>query len=353
MKLMTVIGARPQFVKEAAIQNKLQAYPSINEVVVHTGQHYDENMSGVFFDVLSIRQPDYNLGIKAARHGEMTAKIMTGLEDIMLKESPDAVLLHGDKNSTLAGAIAASKLIIPIAHVEAGVRESVTDMPEEINRVLTDRISSVLFCPSQKAVENLQKENNSGHICFTGNIMYDVFKRMESYFDESLFDELSLKDGGFVVATIHRDFNVDTRERLSEILRQLELLSKDIRVVLPLHPRTKKRIEEFGLEGLLSAMTVLPPVDYLKLMGFTRRCAFVVTDSGGYQCEAYFAQKKAVLIMNDTAWSELVGAQTFLCRPEELLETVRTMPEHPYMEEIYGDGTAADKTVALLHELYG
>ena len=351
MKIFTVIGARPQFIKEAAIQNQLRKHSHITEVVVHTGQHYDENMSGVFFEVLNMNKPDYNLGVQAMRHGEMTGKILTGLEELMIKEKPDVVLLHGDTNSTLAGAISASKLKIPIAHVEAGVRQSVIDMPEEINRVLTDRISSILFCPSQAGVDNLKMENNRGKIVFAGNIMYDVYKIMEHRFDHSLINELGLKENSYVVATIHRDFNVDREEILREILMQLNAIAADLRVVLPIHPRTRKRVGTFGLESLLKPLTVIPPVDYLKLMGLTQHCAYVVTDSGGYQCEAYFAKKRAIVIMEDTAWIELVGKQTFLCRPDGILLTIRNTETSNYIENIYGDGTAANKIVEVLNEM--
>lgn len=351
MKIFTVIGARPQFVKEAAIQNQLRKYPHIKEVVVHTGQHYDENMSGVFFEVLNMKKPDYNLGIQASRHGEMTGKILIGLEELMIKEMPDIVLLHGDTNSTLAGAISASKLKIPIAHVEAGVRQSMTEMPEEINRVLTDRISSILFCPSQTAVENLTKESNRGKIVFTGNIMYDVYNMMKPRFDHSLVYELGLKENGFVMATLHRDFNVDNKETLKTILLQLGSLAKDIDVVLPMHPRTKGRVEIFGLEALLEPLKILPPVDYLKLMGLTQHCAYVITDSGGYQCEAYFAQKKAVVVMDDTAWIELVDKSIFLAQPGEIYERANSSQLCDYCASIYGIGNAANIIVSTLNEL--
>ena len=351
MKILTVIGARPQFIKEAAIQNQLRKYPHIEELVVHTGQHYDENMSGVFFEVLNMNKPDYNLGIQASRHGEMTGKILIGLEELMIKEMPDIVLLHGDTNSTLAGAISASKLKIPIAHVEAGVRQSVTDMPEEINRVLTDRISSILFCPSQTGVENLKKENNQGRIIFTGNIMYDVYKIMEHCFDHSLFYELGLEENGYVVVTLHRDFNVDNENTLREIFTQLGAIAKDMKVVLPVHPRTRKRVETFGLEALLEPLTILPPVDYLKLMGLTQHCAYVVTDSGGYQCEAYFAHKKAVVVMDDTGWVELVDKSIFLTPPDKIFTTAQNSQTADYTANIYGSGNASDIIVSALNEL--
>ena len=351
MKLLSVIGARPQFVKEAAIQNQLQKYPHIKEVVVHTGQHYDENMSGVFFEVLNMSKPDYNLGIQVSRHGEMTGKILIGMEEIMIKEKPDIVLLYGDTNSTLAGAIGASKLKIPIAHVEAGVRQSVSDMPEEINRVLTDRISSILFCPSQAGADNLKKENNQGSIIIAGNVMYDVYKIMEPRFNHSLFYELGLEENCYVVATLHRDFNVDNEKTLREILTQMGVIAKDMKVVLPIHPRTKKRVEAFGLGALLEPLTILPPVDYLKLMGLTQHCAYVVTDSGGYQCEAYFAGKKAVVILEDTGWVELLGKSIFLTSPGELFNTVQNSRATECAAGIYGNGNAADIVVHVLNEL--
>jgi len=349
MKILSIIGARPQFVKEAIVQNEINKFDDIQEVVVHTGQHYDSNMSGIFFDVLNMKKPEYNLGIKAANHGEMTGKMLIELEEIMLKEKPDVVLLYGDTNSTLAGAIAASKLKIKIAHIEAGLRQEPKDMPEETNRVLTDRISNYLFAPSHLGIENLQKEGITNNVYFTGDVMYDVFLKMRPRFDYSMIDGLSLKKNDYIMMTMHRDFNVDFPDKLEKILRDVNRLSKEIKVVLPIHPRTKKRIQEFGLESLTSDITIIEPIDYLKLMGLTENCYKVITDSGGYQKEAYFAGKQAAIIMPDTSWRELTDSGlNILTSEDKIYDCIMNNQQVEYIDNIYGDGQAAQKIISIL-----
>lgn len=353
MKILSIIGARPQFVKEAIIQNEMNKFDDIEEIVVHTGQHYDSNMSGVFFDVLNMRKPEYNLGIKASRHGEMTGKMLIELEEIMLKEKPEIVLLYGDTNSTLAGAIAASKLKIKMAHVEAGLRQEPKDMPEETNRVLTDRISSYLFAPSKLGIENLKNEGITNNVYFTGDVMYDIFLKMKPKFDYSMMEKLNLKKDEYVMMTMHRDFNVDVPEKLEKVLNDVNRLSKEIKVVLPIHPRTKKRIQEFGFENLVSDIMIIEPIDYLKLMGLTENCYKVVTDSGGYQKEAYFAGKQACIIMPDTGWRELVDCElNVLTKEDKIYDSVMNTKKVDYIENIYGDGQASEKIISILRGNY-
>lgn len=353
MKILSIIGARPQFVKEAIIQQEINKFNDIKEVVVHTGQHYDENMSGVFFEVLNMKKPDYNLGISGTSHGEMTGKMLIELEKIMIKENPDIVLLYGDTNSTLAGAIAASKLKIKIAHVEAGLRQEPKDMPEETNRVLTDRISSYLFAPSKLGMENLKKEGITEGVYFTGDVMYDIFLKMKPRFDYSLMEKLNLKENQFIMMTMHRDFNVDIKEKLEKILKDVNKVSKEIKVVLPIHPRTKKRINQFGLEGLIKDVLVVDPIDYLQLMGLTEKCFKVITDSGGYQKEAYFAGKQAVVMMPDTSWRELTDFNlNILSNEDNIYDSVMNGKEVDYIKDIYGDGKAAEKIVSILRDDY-
>ncbi len=349
MKVLSIIGARPQFVKEAIVQSEMNKIQDIKEVVIHTGQHYDDNMSGVFFDVLEMKEPNYNLGVQGSNHGEMTGKMIIELEKVMMKEKPDIVLLYGDTNSTLAGAIAASKLKIEVAHVEAGLRQHPKDMPEEINRVITDRLSKYLFVPSNLAAENLNKEGIYEGIYFTGDVMYDIFLKMRPKFDYSLMDELNLKEDQFVMMTMHRDFNVDKKEKLEKILKEINKVSKEIKVVYPIHPRTKKRIREFGLEGLIKDITIIEPIDYLQLMGLTEKCYKVITDSGGYQKEAYFASKQAIVIMPDTGWRELVdlGFNT-LVDENSIYDRVMDNKKTSYIKGVYGDGKAAEKIVNIL-----
>ncbi|MEA4964003.1 non-hydrolyzing UDP-N-acetylglucosamine 2-epimerase [Lutispora sp.] len=351
MKIFSIIGARPQFVKEAIVQNEINKYDEIKEIVVHTGQHYDNNMSDVFFKVLNMKKPDYNLGIKASNHGEMTGKMIIELEKIMIEESPDIVLLYGDTNSTLAGAISASKLKIKIAHVEAGLRQEPKDIPEETNRVLTDRISTYLFAPSDLAIENLDKEGITQGVYFTGDVMYDIFLKMRPRFDYSMMKELSLEKNDYIMMTMHRDFNVDTPEKLEKILKDVNRVSKEIKVVLPIHPRTKKRIEQFGFENLISNIIIIEPIDYLKLMGLTENCFKVITDSGGYQKEAYFSGKQAVIIMPDTGWRELTGCGfNVLTQENKIYDNVMNTNKVDYIENIYGNGKAAEKIISILKE---
>ena len=351
MKILSIVGARPQFVKEAVIQNEINKYDDIEEVVVHTGQHYDSNMSGVFFDVLNMRKPDYNLGIKASKHGEMTGKMIIELEEIMLKEKPDVVLLYGDTNSTLAGAIAASKLKVKIAHVEAGLRQEPKDMPEEINRVLTDRISSYLFTSSNLGVDNLKQEGITQGVFFTGDVMYDIFLNMKPKFDYTLMEKLDLKENQYIMMTLHRDFNVDIPQKLEKILKEVNKISKEIKVVLPIHPRTKKRIDEFGFTDLTSEILMIEPIDYLQLMGLTQNCYKVITDSGGYQKEAYFSGKQAVVIMPDTSWRELTDLELNILSEEgDIYQNVMESKPVEYVKDIYGDGKAAEKIVSILRQ---
>ncbi len=349
MKILSIVGARPQFVKEAIIQNEINKFDDIKEVVVHTGQHYDNNMSSVFFDVLDMRKPDYNLGISASKHGEMTGKMIIQLEEIMLQEKPDIVLLYGDTNSTLAGAIAASKLKINITHVEAGLRQKPKDMPEEINRVLTDRISQYLFVPSNLGVENLKGEGITKGVFFTGDVMYDIFLKMKPSFDYTLMEKLHLKENQFIIMTLHRDFNVDIPEKLEKILKEVNRISKEIKAVMPIHPRTQKRINEFGLNHLIKDITVIEPIDYLQLMGLTQNCYKVITDSGGYQKEAYFSGKQAVVIMPDTGWRELTDlGLNILSNENNIYQNVMKANKAEYIKNIYGDGKAAEKIVSIL-----
>lgn len=349
MKVLSIIGARPQFVKEAIVQHEINKFNDIDEVVVHTGQHYDSNMSGIFFDVLNIKKPKYNLGIEASSHGEMTGKMLIELEKIMLIEKPDIVLLYGDTNSTLAGAIAASKLKIHIAHVEAGLRQEPRDMPEETNRVLTDRIASYLFSPSYLGVENLKNEGIINNVYFTGDVMYDIFLKMKPKFDYSTLEKLNLKKNEYIMMTLHRDFNVDVHKKLEKILKEVNKVSKEIQVVLPIHPRTKKRIKEFGFEDLISNLKIIEPVDYLKLMGLTEYCYKVVTDSGGYQKESYFLGKEACVVMPDTSWRELVNYRLNTLSEEDMIYyNVMNSKKVEYVENIYGDGKASERIISIL-----
>jgi len=351
MPILSIVGARPQFIKEAIVQRELLD-KGIEEILVHTGQHYDANMSDVFFSSLKMREPDYNLNIGSGGHGHMTGLMMIKLEEIMMDRKPEMVLLYGDTNSTLAGALVAAKLKIPIAHVEAGLRQKPKDMPEEINRVLTDHSSSLLFCPSLTGVRNLEQEGITRGVHFVGDVMFDIYLATQADFSTSIAKGLRLQAGKYVVVTMHRDFNVDKKEILTAALESLSTLAKEIEVIFPLHPRTRRRIQEFGLSSHLSALKVIEPIGYLEMMGLVSGAHSVVTDSGGLQKEAYFAGKRAVILMEDSGWRELVdGGWNILAQPADIARSVLDMTSVPYPQGIYGDGHAAGKVVEILEGL--
>ena len=351
VKLISLIGARPQIIKEAILNQELEK-EGIEEILVHSGQHYDFNMSDVFFKVLNIKKVSYNLGIGSGTHAEMTGKTMIEFEKVVLKERPDIILVYGDTNTTLAGALVGSKLKIPVAHVEAGIRQEPKDMPEEINRVLTDHVSKYLFCPSKLAMDNLKKENIKEGVYFTGDIMYDLFLKMKPYFDETIINKFYLEENKYVVTTIHRDFNTDNKSNLKAILKELDKISKEIKVVFPIHPRTKKRIEEFDLKQYTKNILMIEPLDYLSMMGLVQKSLFVITDSGGLQKEAYFARKRAIVVMPDTGWRELTDAGwNILSQPNEIKNKMNYIINNKIdskTENIYGDGNAGEKIAGLI-----
>lgn len=348
MRIISLVGARPQFIKEAIIHRELKE-AGLTEVLVNSGQHYDQNMADVFFQDFEIKAPDYNLGVGSASHGEMTGRIIMEFEKIVLRERPDYVLVYGDTNTTLAGAIVAAKLKIPVAHVEAGVRMHPKDMPEEINRCLTDRVSKILFCASKKSVDNLAAEGIVSGVHFTGDVMYDLFLMLQPKFRYEYNQRFKLKSGSYAVLTLHRDFNVDSRERLSLILKNIAEFASSTQVIFPIHPRTKKRISEFDLDSLLRDIHVIEPLDYLNLMGLVADSQVVLTDSGGLQKEAYYAGKPALLFMEDPAWHELVdeGINT-LVRDQSVSLLASSLDVRNYPKNIYGKGDASKQIVAHL-----
>ncbi len=348
MKVLSLVGARPQIIKEAVLHEAFKVR-RVQEVLVHSGQHYDYNMSDVFFEVLNIREPDYNLNVGSGKHGEMTGKIMIEFEKIVEKEMPDMIIVYGDTNTTLAGAIVGAKLKIPVAHVEAGVRQHPKDMPEEINRVLTDHVSRLLFCPSHLAVENLKREGITDGVHFVGDVMFDLYKRMEKHFKYDCLESLNLEENNYLVLTLRRDFNVDRKEVLEAILSALAMVAEKFKIVFPIHPRTRNRVKEFGLQDHLKNMIVVEPLDYLNLMGLVKKCWKVITDSGGLQKEAYFAGKRAIVLMPDTGWRELVEVGwNKLASANELLKLILEDEEIPYPANLYGDGDSAERIVEII-----
>lgn len=305
MRILTVVGARPQFVKAAPVCRAF-ALAGIEEVLVHTGQHFDSAMSAVFFDELSIPAPKYNLEIHGGGHGDMTGRMLVSLEPIVHGESPDAVLVYGDTNSTLAGALVASKLHIPLVHVEAGLRSFNMRMPEEINRKLSDQVSNLLLCPTRTAVANLASEGIRDGVYHVGDVMYDAtLLAVEIARERSdVLERLGLGDKGFAVATVHRAENTDDPARLSEILRWLKARASDHEVVCPVHPRLKEKAERHGLS--LDALNTCEPLGYLDMALLLDRAEAVYTDSGGLQKEAYFHRKPCVTLREETEWVETV-----------------------------------------------
>jgi UDP-N-acetylglucosamine 2-epimerase (non-hydrolysing) len=294
------------------------------------------------------------MNIGSGSHGEMTGKIMIEFEKIVQKEKPDMVLVYGDTNTTLAGAIVASKLKIPVAHIEAGIRQEPKDMPEEINRVLTDKISNLMFCASETSVENLKKENQTKGVHFTGDVMYDLYKKLEDKFSYEKYEEFNLKKDNYILMTMHRDFNVDKKEKLEKISKQIEKISKETQIIFPIHPRTKKRIKEFGLEKHYEKVKTIEPLDYLNLMGLVKNSKKVITDSGGLQKEAYFAKKEAIVIMPDTGWRELTDiGWNKLANEENLYEKTVKETKIKYPEDIYGKGNAGELIVNEIIDYLG
>ena len=284
--IISLVGARPQFIKEAGIGNSFRNRKDLCYMLVHSGQHYDFNMSDIFFQELGIHQPEYNLGVGSSSHGRQSADVLASFEDLLIEQRPDLLLVYGDTNTTLAGALAASKLKIPVAHVEAGIRQEPRDMPEEINRVLTDHVSSLLFCCSDLSLDNLQREGISRGVHVVGDIMLDVYKKMEKSFDrDKALEAFGLSEGNYMVLTLHRDFNVDDPVKLKAILKGISTLSQetDLEVIFPIHPRTRKRVSESGLEEHLKALRIVEPMGYLELMSLVQGCSSVITDSGGLQ----------------------------------------------------------------------
>ena len=354
-KIVSLVGARPQFVKEAVIASEVHKTNAWNHILVHSGQHYDANMSDLFFEELHIPTPQYFLEVGSSRHGKQTALVLEKFEDILLREKPDMVIVYGDTNTTVAGALAAAKLKIPVAHIEAGIRQSPKDMPEEINRVVTDHLSSLLFCCSELSRQNLQKENIIDGVFISGDIMYDLFLRMKPYFlKDKILQRLHLHEGKYTLVTLHRDFNVDNKENLVSILEGLHSYSKamGLTIVFPMHPRTQKRIEEFNLTKYLDFMNTIEPIGYLELMGLLEGCANVVTDSGGLQKEAYFAKKQAAVIMPYTGWREIIESGWNQLVPanmaKEVLPQTLGNKSAAYPDNLYGKGEASKLIVKAI-----
>jgi UDP-GlcNAc3NAcA epimerase len=353
-KIVTILGARPQFIKAAAVSRAIRQ-SSLQEIIVHTGQHFDNNMSDVFFKEMEIPLPDYNLNINSLGHGAMTGRMMEEIEKIIQKEKPDAVMVYGDTNSTIAGSLAAKKLQVKVAHVEAGLRSFNMAMPEEINRILTDRISDYLFCPTQTAISNLEKEGFANFKCRienVGDVMYDTSLYYGKQADnKAVFAKgLKLQPESYVLCTVHRQENTDDPIRLKSIFEALNEINQYKKVVLPLHPRTRKIIEATGIKP---DFLIIDPVGYFDIIYLMKNASLIMTDSGGMQKEAFFFNKYCLTMRDETEWVELVdnhvnylvGAQK-----KSILNGFKSLISKPFktIEPLYGDGNASGKIVEFL-----
>lgn len=342
MKVLTVVGARPQFVKAAPVSRAL-AHAGIEEALVHTGQHHDAKMSQVFFDELGIPAPRHNLEIHGGSHGDMTGRMLSTLEPVVIDERPDLVLVYGDTNSTLAGALVAAKLHIPIAHVEAGLRSFNRRMPEEINRILTDHVSALLLCPTRTAVDNLAAEGITRGVHMVGDVMYDatLLARRIAETRSSILDELGLEAGRYALATVHRAENTDDPARLAGILAWLRERAQSHRVVLPIHPRTRTRAAAAGLS--FDGIVTCEPVGYIDMARLLADAVAVYTDSGGVQKEAYFHRTPCVTLRDETEWVETVE-----CGWNRLWQGPDYAPRRDIAD--YGEGRAAEAIVELVRQ---
>lgn len=355
-KIVTIVGARPQFIKAATVSRELKSPNlSLKEIIIHTGQHFDTNMSDVFFKDLDIPMPNYNLSISGGSHGHMTGRMIVEIENILTIEKPDWVLVYGDTNSTLAGSIAASKLHIPIIHIEAGLRSFNNKMPEEINRIVSDRIATVHFCTSDLAVENLRAEGITKNVYNTGDVMYDAALFYSEDKNNTILQNLGVEKNNFILVTCHRAENTDNKEKLENILSALQIVANDIPVIFPIHPRTRKSIEAYNLSDYLSSLKIISPLSYVDMIILEKNAKCIVTDSGGVQKEAYFFKTPCITIREETEWVEtLEGGANILVgsNKENIIDRVKNINVELWpFENLYGDGKASKKIVAHIKEL--
>jgi len=370
LKIVTIIGARPQIIKAAALSRAIKNSFSkeITEIIVHTGQHYDANMSQIFFDELGIPAPDYNLNVGSGSHGKQTAIMLTGIEEILLKEKPDAIVLYGDTNSTLAGGIAASKIHVPVVHIEAGLRSFSKAMPEEVNRIICDHVSTLLFSPTKTGYENLIREGfnkdatepysaDNPKIYHCGDVMYDnsLYFSAVSENKTNILQKLKLEQNEFILATIHRNNNTDEPDRLNALFKSLQDISvkHNLVVVLPLHPRTAKLLETNLDKELYSNIQsntkfrIIEPASFLEMIALEKNCRLVMTDSGGVQKEAFYFEKPCVILRPETEWVELEGCGAAIVtdadekRIKDAFEKLISKTDLKF-PKLYGDGKAAE-----------
>lgn len=343
-KIVTILGARPQFVKGAVLSRVIKNHKDFEEIIIHTGQHFDTNMSAVFFDEMQIPKPKYNLNINGLSHGAMTGQMLEEIEKILKIEKPEAVVVYGDTNSTIAGALAAKKMHIKVVHIEAGLRSFNMQMPEEVNRILTDRIADLLSCPTEVAVSNLINEgfdNLPSVVEKHGDIMKDAVEFYSKFSEDKskVIRDLKLDKNNFILATIHRQENTDDKQKLKEIFSTLDEIHKETRVVLPLHPRTQKMLNIYDIK---TNITCIDPVGYFDMLELLKKCSLVVTDSGGLQKEAFFNKKHCVIVREETEWIELVKngfAKITGTNSQKIIETYQGFlkSNKNFSKELYGN----------------
>lgn len=351
IKIITIVGARPQFIKAAAVSREMAKYNDIQEIIVHTGQHFDANMSEIFFEEMEIPKPHYNLDVNGLNHGAMTGQMMEKIEEVLIKEKPNWVLVYGDTNSTIAGALTARKLHINVAHVEAGLRSFNMKMPEEINRILTDRISNILFCPTDTAIKNLNNEgyeNLDIQIVKSGDVMQDAAM---FYTSKSKAPAMELPHE-FILATIHRAENTDDPKRLRDIFEAFSEIGKTTPLILPLHPRTSKIINHLGLKIDKNLIKIIEPVGYLEMVYLLKNAKLIMTDSGGLQKEAFFFKKPCITLRDETEWVELVenGFNTIVGADRNLiLQAFKNQNYNINFDiDLYGNGNASKNIIEQL-----
>jgi len=342
IRILTILGARPQFIKAGAVSRAFKSEGGITEQIFHSGQHYDFNMSDIFFEQMNIPKPNFTCNLEGRTHAKMTAEIMVKIEDILLSEAFDAVMVYGDTNTTLAGSLVSSKLHIPLIHVESGLRSFNRKMPEEVNRVLTDHVSDLLFTPTAESVKNLKSEGISRGVYLVGDVMYDA----TLFYKDSMVCPQSLKaDVGFALATIHRQENTDTPQKLRDIIEALQEIAFSTHVVLPIHPRTRKVLQQLNIDT--SGLELIDPVGYFEMLYLLDHCSAVLTDSGGLQKESYFFKKPCIILREETEWVELVNNNVgFLAgsNKTKILESYQDLDKAMnFPTGLYGNGDASNK----------
>ena len=352
MKIVTILGARPQFIKASSLSREIKNHSDVDEIIIHTGQHYDNNMSAVFFEEMKIPKPKYYLEIGGGSHAEMTGKMLIKIGEILNKENPDWVVVFGDTNSTLAGALAASKLNVKVAHIEAGLRSYNMLMPEEVNRILTDRISSLLFCPTEQAIRNLNKEGFDSFNCGIHKVG-DIMKEGAMYFSKLSKPPLHFDETiPFNLVTVHRAENTDDKLKIKSIFSALNKIGENSRMILPLHPRTMKVIESFNIDT--SNIELIEPLGYLEMTWMISNCKKILTDSGGLQKEAFFFSKPSIILREETEWTELVNNNFNVLVGSNKIKIIDAFESHVfnsnYEMDLYGGSQISKKIISIMKE---